>query len=68
MYLNVRVSKDPSVYNDYLDVHEDFNISAKVESTPLIECQLGHAPFEQGPITSGCSAGLPKDVPLSSAY
>ena len=58
------VARNASVYNDFLESHENFDINLPIESTPFIDCQLGHAPFDKGQIWPGCHAGLPPGIPL----
>ena len=66
-YLNPGVSTNSSVYQDFLDAHENFDITQPVESTPKITCELNHPPYSEGDVPTGCEAGLPAGISLSSA-
>lgn len=68
MYLQYGVSKNASVYKDYLYVHEDFDMTKPVESTPLIWCETNTHGYSEGQPLPGCDAGLPAGVKESADY
>jgi hypothetical protein len=64
-YLNAGVSHNESVYNDYLDVHQDFDMNKPVEWTPTVWCEEEEQGYSQGGIPPGCTAGLPSGISLA---